>query len=191
LACIDRRVELSEREADGARFQGGTKVAAGQDEVRPIPEGYGAVTPWVISRDTGRLIDFMTAAFDAVETARVLHDDGTIGHAEVRIGDSVVMAFDARPEWPDTPAFLRLYVADSDAVYRRAIGAGASSVTEVTELFFGDRVGRVRDPLGNVWWIQTHVVDLEPEEMWRRAAQPDFVESMRYVENAEIVQKTR
>ena len=83
----------------------------------------------------------MKAAFGAVETARVRNDDGTIGHAEVRIGDSVVMAFDARPQWPDTPAFLRLYVEDSDAVYQQALGAGASPVTEVTELFFGDRVG--------------------------------------------------
>jgi PhnB protein len=167
------------------------KVAPGHDEVRPVPEGYGTVTPWVISRDTGQLIDFMKAAFGAVETARVRNDDGTIGHAEVRIGDSVVMAFDARPQWPDTPAFLRLYVEDSDAVYQQALGAGASPVTEVTELFFGDRVGRVRDPLGNVWWIQTHVVDLEPEEMGRRAAEPGFVESMCYVQSAQIVQKTR
>jgi uncharacterized glyoxalase superfamily protein PhnB len=126
-----------------------------------------------------------------VETARVLNEDGTVGHAEVRIRDSVVMAFDARPEWPDTPAFLRLYVEDSDATYQQALGAGASPVTEVTELFFGDRVGRVRDPLGNVWWIQTHVVDLEPEEMARRAAEPDFVESMRYVQSAEIAQRVR
>lgn len=167
---------------------GGTTVAAGEDGVRPIPEGYGTVTPWVISRDTGRLIDFMQAAFGAVEIARVLNEDGTIGHAEVRIGSSVVMAFDARPEWQDTPAFLRLYVADCDGVFQQALGAGASPVTEVTELFFGDRVGRVRDPLGNVWWIQTHVVDLTPEEMLRRATEPDFVESMRYVQSADIVQ---
>lgn len=164
-------------------------MAQRKDGVQPVPEEYGTVTPWVISHDTGRLIDFMKAAFGATETARVLNEDGTIGHAEVRIGDSVVMAFDARPEWPDTPAFLRLYVTDSDAVYLRAPSAGASPVTEVTELF-GDRVGRVRDPLGNVWWIQTHVVDLDPEEMGQRAPDPEFVESMRYVQSAEIVHTT-
>jgi PhnB protein len=141
----------------------------------------------VISRDTARLLDFVRDAFGAVETARVENDDGTIGHAEVRIGDSVVMMFDAKPEWRDTPAFLRLYVEDGDAVYRRALDAGASSVSRVTELFWGDRVGRVRDPLGNVWWIQSRVADLEPEEMERRAAQPEFIEAMRYVQDADIV----
>jgi PhnB protein len=71
-----------------------------------VPDGYGTVTPWIISRGTAQLIDFVTRAFDGTETARVPNDDGTIGHAEVRIGDSVVMMFDGRPGWPDTPAFL-------------------------------------------------------------------------------------
>jgi PhnB protein len=77
---------------------------------RPVPEGYHSVTPWIISRDSSRLIEFLTAAFSAEEIARVVSDDGSIVHAEVRIGDSVLM-FDAEPHWPDTPAFLRLYVA--------------------------------------------------------------------------------
>jgi PhnB protein len=152
------------------------------------PVGYGTVTPWIISHDTARLIDFITAAFDATEIARVLNDDGTIGHAEVRIGDSIVMMFDARPEWPKTPAFLRLYVADGDATYGAALAAGATSVTEVTELFWGDRVGRVRDPLGNVWWIQDKVADLSPDEIAERATDPDFQAAMNYVQNAQIVQ---
>lgn len=132
--------------------------------IRPVPEGYYAVTPWIISRDTARLLDSVKEAFGAEEIARVHNEDGTIGHVEFRIGDSMVMAFDAKEEWPDTPSFLRLYVEDGDAVHRRALEAGATSVTEMTNLFFGDRVGRVRDSQGNLWWIQTHLEDVDHEE---------------------------
>lgn len=114
--------------------------------VKPIPDGYRTVTPWIISHDTAALIDYLKAAFDAEEIARVVGEDGRIGHAEVRIGDSIVMPFDAPPGWPPTPAFLRLYVEDADATHRRAVAAGGTSVTEVTHLFFGDRVGRTRPP---------------------------------------------
>jgi hypothetical protein len=96
--------------------------SSGSAPQNAVPEGYATVTPWIISRDTGKLIDFMSAAFGAVEIARVVDEKGVIGHAEVRIGDSVVMGFDARPDWPDTPAFLRLYVGDCDAVYEQAPG---------------------------------------------------------------------
>jgi uncharacterized glyoxalase superfamily protein PhnB len=156
--------------------------------VRLIPEGYHTVTPWIISRNTAQLIDFLKKAFDADEIARV-EVDGSIGHAEVRIGDSVVvmMMFDARDEWPDTPAFLRLYVEDCDAVFQQALKAGATSVTEVTYLFFGDRVGRVRDPLGNPYWIQTRIENLDLEEMEKRARQPEYIEAMQYVTSAKIV----
>lgn len=149
-----------------------------------IPDGYGTVTPWVISPDTARLIDFTRDAFGAVELARVAGADGGIGHAEVRIGDSVVMMFDSRPGWPATPAFLRLYVPDADVAYERALAAGATSVTEVTGLFFGDRVGRVRDPLGNIWWIQAHVEDVDPAELARRPEEPAAAEALRYVETS-------
>ena len=156
------------------------------EQVRPVPEGYSTVTPWIISRDTAGLIAFLEAAFDATELARVQMDDGTIGHAEVRIGDSIVMMFDARPAWPDTPAFLRLYVPDGDAVFKQALQAGATAVTEVTEMAWGDRVGRVRDPYGNLWWIQTRIADLTLEEMAQRAAEPRFIEAMNYVMSAQF-----
>jgi uncharacterized glyoxalase superfamily protein PhnB len=146
------------------------------------PAGYGAVTPWIISADSVRLIEFITAAFGGQELARMAGPDGGIGHAEVRVGDSVVMMFDARDGWPDTPAFLRLYVADADATYQQALAAGASPVTEVTGLFFGDRVGRVRDPLGNIWWIQAHVEDVDPAELARRPQEPAAVQALQYVE---------
>ncbi|WP_327714772.1 VOC family protein [Streptomyces sp. NBC_00490] len=153
---------------------------------RPIPDGYHTVTPWIISRDTAGLIDYLKAAFDAEEIARVVGDDGRIGHAEVRIGDSIVMPFDAPPHWPPTPAFLRLYVEDADAAHRRAVAAGGTSVTEVTHLFFGDRVGRVRDPLGNLWWLQTRVEDVSTEEMERRLSDPKWAEAMAYVQGADF-----
>lgn len=156
-------------------------------KIRPVPEGYTTVTPWLISKDTARLIDFVTAAFGAEEITRVHNEDGGIGHAEVRIGDAVVMMFDGRKEWRDTPGFLRLYVEDGDATYRRALDAGATSVTEMTELFWGDRVGRVQDPLGNVWWIQQRVEELDPEEMERRAGQQKYIDAMRYVQSSQIV----
>jgi PhnB protein len=154
------------------------------DGVRPVPEGYRAVTSWIISRDTARLLDFVKEGFGAEEIARVHNEDSTIGHAEFRIGDSIVMAFDAKERWPDTPGFFRLYVVDGDAVYRRALEAGAVSVTEMTDLFFGDRVGRVRDPQGNVWWIQSRVEELDPEEMEKRAGEKEYVDAMRYVQES-------
>ncbi|WP_336213776.1 VOC family protein [Nonomuraea sp. LPB2021202275-12-8] len=154
--------------------------------VKPVPEGYTTVTPWIISSDTAQLIDYVKEAFGAEEIARVIGEDGSIGHAEVRIGDSVVMMFDSRPEWPLTPGFLRLYVDDADAVHRQAVSAGGTSVTEVTHLAFGDRVGRVRDPLGNLWWIQTRIEDVSLEEMNRRWSDPAFARAMEYVQSADF-----
>jgi PhnB protein len=132
---------------------------------RPVPEGYATVTPWIIVRGAADEIEFLKSAFGAVELARFALEDGYIAHAEVKIGDSVVMLFDARPSWPDTPSFIRLFVDDADAVFARALRAGATAVTDVAEHSFGDRVGRVRDPKGNVWWIQTHVRDATPAAM--------------------------
>lgn len=152
--------------------------------VRAVPPDCATVTPWVISRDTVRLIDFAKRAFGATELGRVPNAAGGIGHAEVRIGDSVVMMFDAPEDGPGRPAFLRLYVAEGDAVYQRALDAGATSVTAMTKLFFGDRVGRVRDPLGNIWWIQTHVEDVDPAQAGRRPGDPEHAAALRYVEES-------
>ncbi len=159
------------------------KVGAAHN-VRTVPEGYYTVTPWIISRDTAGLIEFVKHAFGAEEIARVQDENGAVGHAEFRIGDSVVMGIDAKPEWPDTPAFLRLYVEDADAVHRQALEAGATSVTEVTHLYWGDRVGRVRDPFGNLWWMQTRVEEVDPAEMERRAVEKEWIERMEYVQGA-------
>lgn len=159
-------------------------MTAKPNSLQPVPEGYHTVTPWIIARGAAQLIDFLKAAFDAVEVGRVYNADGSIGHAEVRIGDSIVMAFDAKAEWPPTPCFLRLYVADGDAVYRQALKAGATSVTEVTELFFGEKVGRVRDPFGNIWWIQQRLENLTPEEMGKRAGETGYMNAMQYLQSS-------
>jgi PhnB protein len=151
---------------------------------RPVPEGYTAVTPFIISRDSDRLLRFVEEAFGGKEIARVVGEDGAIGHAEARIGDAIIMMFDAKKDWPDTPAFLRLYVEDCDAVYRQALAAGATSVTEMTTMFWGDRVGRVRDPLGNLWWIQTRLEDLSAAEIERRSTQKEYIDAMNYVQGA-------
>jgi len=164
--------------------QGEMSMTTKPDKVQPIPENYHTITPWIIVKGAVQLIDFMKEAFGAEELARVYNEDGTIGHAEARIGDSVVMMFDAKEEWPDTPSFFRLYVEDGDAVYQQALNAGATSVTEMTNMFWGDRVGRVHDPFGNIWWIQTRIEDIDPEEMAGRAQEQTCIAAMRYVQSS-------
>jgi PhnB protein len=134
----------------------------------PIPEGYGSVTPYLLVDDAGGLLDFVKAAFDADERLRMPNADGTVAHAEVAIGDSIVMMGDAGEEWPAMPAFIYLYVEDCDETYARALAAGATSVREPADQFYGDRTSTVRDPVGNLWGIATHVEDIVEEEMARR-----------------------
>ncbi|SDY67752.1 Uncharacterized conserved protein PhnB, glyoxalase superfamily [Amycolatopsis xylanica] len=153
----------------------------------PIPQGYHTVTPWIITPDSRKAMAFAAQAFDAEEIAVVAMPDGSVGHAEMRIGDSVVMFFDSRPEWQDSPAYLRLYVEDSDATFKKALEAGATAVTEMTELFFGDKVGRVRDPFGNVWWIQERLEELDEAEAMRRMTMPRYAAAMDYVTSAKIM----
>jgi uncharacterized glyoxalase superfamily protein PhnB len=156
----------------------------GQRQVRPIPEGYTTVTPWIIGHDTAGLIDYMERAFGAEDLGRFVMEDGKIGHAELQVGNGRIMAFDSPPGWGPTPAFIRLYVEDAEAAHRRAVEAGGTSVTEVTHLFFGDKVGRVLDPFGNLWWIQTHVEDVDEAETGRRMSDPVFTRAMEYVQQA-------
>lgn len=117
-------------------------------------------------------------------------EDGLIGHAETRIGGSVVMMFDAKDGWSWTPSFLRLYVDDCDAVHRRALDAGGTSVTEPTDMPWGDRVSRVRDPLGNLWWIMTRTEVVDEAEMGRRMGEQRYIDAMDYVQNAEFFPPT-
>ncbi|XAS66696.1 VOC family protein [Micrococcaceae bacterium Sec5.7] len=154
--------------------------------VKAVPDGYRSVEPWIISRKTAGFLDFIAAAFGAQESFRVPMEDGSIGHAEARIGDSNVLAFDSRPDWPETPAFLRLYVDDGDATFAAALAAGATPVTTMTEMFWGERVGRVRDPFGNLWWIHCRVLELTEDEAYERSVQPEFVQAMDYLTSAEL-----
>lgn len=155
---------------------------ANTDKVQPIPNDYGAVTPYMIVRGVAPFLDFLKEAFGAVERGRVYNQDGTIGHAEVWIGNRVVMMFDAKDEWPDTPSFLSLYVEDCDAAYQRALQAGATAITELSNNAWGDRGSRVRDPFGNIWWILTHVEDMDDEEMAKRMGEAAYIEGMRYAQ---------
>jgi PhnB protein len=143
-----------------------------------VPEPYGTICPWIISRDTGKVIEFAEAAFGAKEIGRVMNEDGSIGHAEFFIGESVVLAFDARPHWPETPAFLRIYVPDADATFERAVRAGGEPVTTLANMPWGDRAGRIRDPLGNLWWVMTRMEEVDAAELERRWALPEYVEAM-------------
>ena len=139
---------------------------------KPIPDGYHAVTPYLFVESAERLLDFIKQAFGATETLRVPRPDGSIMHAEVRIGDSAIMIGDVSgpaAEFGPMPTSIYLYVTDCDAVYRQALAAGGTSVKEVQDIpFNGERYGGVRDPVGNIWWIATHVRDVSTEEMMRR-----------------------
>jgi uncharacterized glyoxalase superfamily protein PhnB/uncharacterized damage-inducible protein DinB len=145
------------------------------------PAGYQAVTPWIASRDSRVVLDFVHAAFGATSAAEpVLNEDGSVGHAEVRLGDATIMLFDTQPEWRETIALLRLYVDDAAMAVERAVAAGATLVTRPAELFFGDIVARVRDPQGHIWWLQQRC-DVPAEQLAARARDPRFVEAMLYV----------
>ncbi|BBH63512.1 hypothetical protein ACTI_01970 [Actinoplanes sp. OR16] len=143
------------------------------------PQGYTTVAPWVVTDDTGAFLDFVTGVFAGEELARVLTEDGLIGHGEVRVGDTVVLAFDRRPDWPVMPSLLRVFVPDADAAVDRAVAAGARVVTEVADDAFGSRGGRIRDPFGNIWWVMSRVEDVAEDEMWRRLAEPAYAAGMR------------
>ena len=137
--------------------------------VKPIPDNYHSITPYLMAPGAARLIEFLKDAFGAVERERMTGPDGGVMHAEVRIGDSMVMLTDGGGDWKPMPTALYLYVNDADATYQRALAAGATSVMEPVTQFYGDRHGGVKDPSGNIWWIATHVEDVSPEELRKRA----------------------
>lgn len=138
--------------------------------VKPIPDGYQTVTPYLTVTNAAAEIDFLKRAFGAQEIYKHAEEDGSIRHAELRIGTSIVMLGQARDQWKPKPANFYLYVEKVDDVYQQAIKAGGKSVGEPTNQFYGDRSGGVEDSQGNGWWIATHVEDVPPEEMQRRMA---------------------
>jgi PhnB protein len=145
--------------------------------VQPVPEGYQTVTPYLAVEDAAKAIEFYTKAFGAKERVRMDAPDGKIGHAELEIGDSLVMLSDPFPqastkppkELGGTSASVFLYVEDVDALTKQAIDAGATSTMEVADQFWGDRMGSITDPFGHSWSIATHVEDVAPEEIAARA----------------------
>ena len=134
-----------------------------------VPEGYHSVTPYPVVKGVPALIEFMVEAFDGEEIEKLNGPDGTIMHAEVRIGDSVVMMGEATGGFQQLPSALYLYVADVDAVYERALQAGAVSLAEPADQFYGDRSAAVKDPSGCHWWLATRLEDVSPGELVRRA----------------------
>jgi PhnB protein len=138
--------------------------------VKPKPDHYHCITPYLVVAGAARLIDFAKATFGAQETERLAGPEGRIGHAELRIGDSVVMLADAHGRREPMPCMLHLYVDDADATYQRALAAGATSVEAPEDKFYGDRGALVCDPCGNLWWIATHIEDVPPDELRRRVA---------------------
>ncbi len=139
--------------------------------VKPIPEGFHTVVPYLVVTDATKLLDFVQRAFGAQVQEAMRGPDGQVVHADVLIGDSHVMLGAAHGEWKPTTATLYMYVPDCDAVYRRALEAGATPVREPRTEFYGDRSGGVADAFGNQWWVATHVEDVSKEEMERRARQ--------------------
>lgn len=138
--------------------------------VKPVPDGYHTVTPYFTAARAAELLEFIRQAFDGRETLRMAGPDGSLRHAEVRIGDSMVMIGQARDEWTARTNQIYLYVPDVDATYARALAAGARSIREPATHFYGDRSAGVEDAQGNAWWMATHVEDVPPEELERRAA---------------------
>jgi PhnB protein len=149
-------------------------------EKTKVPAGKSTVTPYVAVKGAARFLEFVERTFEVETSGRWFNEDGTIGHAEVTVGDSVLMTFDAAAEWPDTPSFLSVYVADVERTYARALEAGASVVTELMYSgITGDRGGRVEDPVGNIWWLQTHVEDVDPSKVADLFADPHELSVMR------------
>lgn len=140
-------------------------------KVSPIPAEYGSITPYLVTPRCGEAIEFYKHAFDAQEVMRMPMPDGSIGHAELKIGDSIVMLSSGGPEWPATTSLTCLYVEDCDKVFHRAVEAGATVLEPLTDKFYGDRAGSVQDPFGQRWSIMTHKEDLSPEEIQARMAE--------------------
>lgn len=145
---------------------------------KPIPDGYHTATPYLIVKGAAKAIEFYKKAFGATESMRMAQADGRIGHAEIKIGDSPIMLADESPEMGarspqslgGSPVSIMLYVEDVDTTFGQAVAAGAKVQRPVADQFYGDRTGGVEDPFGHVWYIATHVEDMSPNEMRKRAA---------------------
>ena len=145
--------------------------------VKPIPDGYHSVTPYLMIKGASEAIEFYKQAFDATELFRLVAPNGAIGHAEIKIGDSSIMladpceqaAFRDPRSLGGSSVALHIYLEDVDAQFAQAVSAGAKAVKPVQDQFYGDRTGTLEDPFGHIWCLATHKEDLTPEEINRRA----------------------
>jgi PhnB protein len=149
-------------------------------KVKPIPEGFHTATPYLIAKDAAAAMEYYKTVFGATELERITDENGKVVHGEIKIGDSPIMITDENPQYPEwlspisrggTPVHIYLYVEDVDAVFGRAIAAGSKELLPVKDQFYGDRSGGLTDPFGHIWYIATHIEDVAPEEMKRRAAE--------------------
>ena len=145
--------------------------------VKPIPDGYHSITPYLIVEGAARALEFYKTAFGALEKFRMPGPDGRIGHAEMRVGDSVIMLADGNPSigakgpkaYGGSPVSLMVYVEDVDKIFAQAVAAGATVERPLANQFYGDRTGGIVDPFGHKWYLATHVEDVAPDELERRA----------------------
>jgi len=144
--------------------------SSARPKVNPIPKGYHTVTPYLTVANANDLMQFVKRAFGAQELLAHRGPDGVIQHAEVKIGDSIVMMGQGGSEYTPRPSTIYLYVPEVDSVYQAALSAGGKSLREPADQFYGDRNASVEDPCGNHWYMATHIEDVSPEEFRRRAA---------------------
>jgi PhnB protein len=145
---------------------------------KAIPSGHRTVTPYLAIKSATKALEFYKNAFGATERYKLMMPDGRLGHAEIQLGDSMIMLADEFPEYggkaPETlggsPVSIHLYVEDVDAFFKKALAAGAKELKPVMDQFYGDRSGQLEDPFGHLWWVATHKEDIAPEEMQKRVA---------------------
>lgn len=152
-----------------------------------VPNGYTSITPWIISKSSEKVIQFLETAFDAKEipNSRILNKEGQIIHVVVQLGNSKIMLFDSKEEWNPTPTFLNLYVEDIERIHKKSLQAGAQSVTDITTLWFGEKVCRILDPFGNLWWINQRIEEIDftnPVEVEKRASTQIAIQSIDYIQ---------
>ena len=137
--------------------------------VKPIPDGYHTVTPYITVDNAGEVMEFLKKAFGAEETFAMRDEQGNVRHGEMKVGTSMVMLGSSHDQWKARPGNFYVYVEDCDAVYKKALAAGGKSLSEPSTQFYGDRHGAVTDSQGNSWWIASHVEDVPEAELGQRA----------------------
>lgn len=157
-------------------------------KIKVVPDNYSAVTPWIISPCSVNLMEFLKAAFNAEEipNSRITDEHGAVIHAVIKIGDALVNLFDSREGWAPTPSFLNLYVEDVEKTFKKSLELGATSVTDITELWFGEKVCRLLDPFGNLWWLNQRIeeVDFTNPEIGKRASTKEAIDAINYIQRS-------